>query len=309
MNRRQFISAGTFAGVGLTGLAGLGSFMTPVAAKTTGELDRRGDARLRLCSQVGGMVPGDSVPAKMANMKKYGMEAAEASGGVENNPQEFRKMADDAGLEVSAICWGSHDGDLCKEDTGRIDVLRDALKKALEGAGILGAKGVIYVPAFATQTTLSNQEIRKRCLDFLPEMGAFAKECHTSIILEPLCRMEAFFLRQIADAASICRDCGGVDSGVGVMGDFYHMDTEETSDFGAFVCGGPYMRHVHLAGGVSDPRRTLPGQNSRTFVDGFRGLKYIGYQNFCSFECGCSGDPEVEFPKAIEFLRAQWEEA
>lgn len=309
MNRRHFLAVGTFAGVGLTGLAGLGSFATPVAAKTTGELDRRAEAKLRLSSQVGGMVPGDTVPAKMANMKKYGIEAVEPHGGVVANPAEFKKMADDAGLEVSAICWGSHDGDLCKEDTGRINVVRDALKKALEAAGILGAKGVIYVPAFATQTTLSNQEIRKRCLEFLPEMGAFAKEHNTSVILEPLCRMEAFFLRQVADGASICRDCGGVDSGVAVMGDFYHMDTEEASDMGAFICGGPYVKHVHLAGGTTEPRRTLPGQNSRTFVDGFRGLKYIGYQNFCSLECGCSGDPAVEFPKAIDFLRAQWEEA
>ncbi|NQT88054.1 sugar phosphate isomerase/epimerase, partial [bacterium] len=38
-------------------------------------------------------------------------------------------------------------------------------------------------------------------------------------------------------------------------------------------------------------------------------LKLIGYQDYCSFECGCKGDKMVEIPKACDFLRKQWEEA
>ena len=53
----------------------------------------------------------------------------------------------------------------------------------------------------------------------------------------------------------------------------------------------------------------LPGQDERQFVDGFRGLKWIGYQDYCSFECGVRGDPQVEFPKSMAFLREQWEKA
>ena len=78
------------------------------------------------------------------------------------------------------------------------------------------------------------------------------------------------------------------------MGDFYHMFIEETSDLGAFISGGAYLHHVHLASRI----RVLPGQDDRQFVDGFRGLKLIGYQDFCSFECGCRGDREVEIPKS-----------
>ena len=125
--------------------------------------------------------------------------------------------------------------------------------------------------------------------------------------------MEAYFLRQVADGASIARDVlklAGLESGIGVMGDFYHMDAEETSQMGAFISGGSYLRHVHLAGGVENPRRTFPGENNMTFVDGFRGLKYIGYQGYCSFECGCANsDREAAFKQSIEFLRSQWDEA
>ena len=63
------------------------------------------------------------------------------------------------------------------------------------------------------------------------------------------------------------------------------------------------MHHVHLASRT----RELPGQDE-LFVDGFRGLKQIGFHDFCSFECGVSGDP-VEIPKSMAFLREQWEQA
>lgn len=306
MDRREFFGHGVLtAGLAATGTFGLSQAFGDVK---TAASDARKTAKLRISSQFGA-APGKSEEEKLANMKKYGCEAVEYHGSVVGKGAKYRKMADDAGLKVSVICWGSHKGDLCKEDKANIQLVRDDLKKALETAGELGAQGVIYVPAFAKETTLTNQEIRQRCLDFLPEMGQFAKKCNTSVILEPLCRLEAYFLRQVADAASIARDCGGPDSGVAVMGDFYHMDLEETSDMGAFISGGPYLKHVHLAGGKEEPRRKLPGQNATRFVDGFRGLKYIGYTGFCSFECGVVGDREVEFPKAIAFLRKEWDEA
>lgn len=303
MDRRQFFGSSLIAGIGLAGTG-----ISQVSAKTTAELDKRNVAKLRISSQLN-PAPGKSIEEKLANIKKYGCEAVEYPGNIVGKGKEYKKLADDHGLKVSAICWGSHGGDLCKEDPSRIQVVKDALKAALETAGELQAQGVIYVPAFASETTLSNQEIRKRCLDFLPEVGEFAVKNKTFIILEPLCRYEAFFLRQVADGASIARDCGGLAKGVAVMGDFYHMDSEETSDMGAFISAGEYLKHVHLAGGRAEPRRTFPGQNSLSFVDGFRGLKYIGYQGFCSFECGCAGDKAVEFPKSIEFLKKQWNEA
>ncbi|MBO7722828.1 MAG: sugar phosphate isomerase/epimerase [Thermoguttaceae bacterium] len=301
MNRRDFFSSAALLGA---------------AAAVGGSVKAESDSsacptKLRLSSQLG-IIPGDSIPEKLAKIKEWGCEAVEWGGDVVGCAEERRKMADDAGLLSSVICWGSHNGDMCSEDVSKRQPGIDDLKRAIEAAGILGCVGVIYVPAFNGQTKLNNFEIRQRCLEFLPEMGQFALAHNTKIILEPLCRMEAFFLRQVADGAAIARDCNGEagpDGGISVMGDFYHMDTEETSQMGAFICGGPYMRHVHLAGGVAAPRRTLPGQNCTRFVDGFRGLKMIGYKYFCSFECGVDGDKMVEVPKSIAFLRDQWEQA
>ncbi len=307
MNRRDFFGASAAMGLGLTTAAS-----TSFATQTTEEMDKRAEAKLRISSQLG-PAPGNSLEEKLEKMKKYGCDAVEYHGDCVGKGKEMRKKAEDAGLEVSVICWGSHNGDLCSDDVSKRQPGIDDLKKALETAGELGAYGVIYVPAFNGQTKLNNYEIRQRLMEFMPDVAKFANECGTSVILEPLCRMEAFFLRQVADGASISRDvlrAAKIDDGIGVMGDFYHMDTEETSQMGAFISAGSLLKHVHLAGGVENPRRTYPGENSMTFVDGFRGLKYIGYNKFCSFECGCAGeDKEKAFAQSIQFLRDQWAEA
>ena len=305
MNRRDFFGVGAALGVGVSVLPALG-------AQTFVETDKRDCAKLRISSQTG-PAPGNSLEEKLEKMKLYGCEAVEFGGECVGKGKEFLQKAENAGLNVSVICGGLRKGNLCSEDVQKRQPGIDALKKALETAGEMGAQGVIYVPAFNGQTKLTNPEIRALLLDFMPDLAKFAYDCKTNIILEPLCRMEAYFLRQVADGASIARDVlklAGVESGIGVMGDFYHMDTEETSQMGAFISGGSYLRHVHLAGGVENPRRTFPGENNMTFVDGFRGLKYIGYQGYCSFECGCANsDREAAFKQTISFLRSQWDEA
>jgi sugar phosphate isomerase/epimerase len=268
----------------------------------------RGDApqakpevKLKLSSQLG-VIPGRDLPEKLANLEKWGFDAAELPGDVVGNEKMFTEAIKNTKLAYSTICGapGGADGCLVSDVVEKRGPAIENLKRALATAGELGLPGVIYVPAFNGQTKLPNQEIRAILLDKLPELGEYAHKAGTYLILEPLNRKEAYFLRQVADAASIVRDCNS--PGLAVMGDFYHMYIEEPSDLGAFISGGRYVKHVHLASRI----RVLPGQDERQFVDGFRGLKWIGYPNYCSLECGVRGNPEEEIPKSVAFLRQQW---
>jgi len=205
-------------------------------------------------------------------------------------------------VSVSAVCAG-YEGCIISNDEAERQKAIDTIKTLLDAVGAIGSTGLIVVPAFHGQTELSSQEARPILIDNLREVGEHAASVGTCVLLEPLNRGECYFLRQLADAAAICRD---VDSeGVRMMGDFYHMGIEETSDRGAFISAGEYLRHVHLA----SLRRVLPGQDERSFVDGFRGLKEIGFTEYCSLECGCDGDPMEEIPKSVAFLNQQWAEA
>ncbi len=290
-NRRAFLAAS----------AALGLTATTPAVRGEKPQPKR-EASLKLSSQLG-VIPGKALEEKIAKMVKWGFQAVELPDDIVGKVDMYKKAIAGTGLKFSAVCWGSINGDIVSDVVEKRAPAIQKLKDALTAAGELGTTGVIYVPAFNGQTKLTNQEIRTLVVETLPAIGEHAVKVGSRLLLEPLNRKEAFFLRQLADGAAICRDCAS--PGICMMGDFYHMAIEETSDFAAFIAAGDYLHHVHLASRI----RVLPGQDERQFVDGFRGLKWIGYQDYCSFECGVKGDREVEIPKSMAFLRDQWQKA
>ncbi|MBI5834043.1 MAG: sugar phosphate isomerase/epimerase [Armatimonadetes bacterium] len=294
-DRRAFLKGVSVAGAGVAMASAAG------AATKVAVLDGTPAAALKMSSQQG-IIPGGSLPEKLAKMEKWGYDGIELDAGIVGRVEEIQKALANSKLKVSAIC--AADGPYIVTDEAQRKRAMDNAKRILDAAGQLGSTGVIMVPAFnGAQGQLLAGEARKLLIDMLRELGAHAVQAKSRMLLEPLNRGEAYFLRQLGDAASICRD---VDSpGIGLMGDFYHMRIEENSDMGAFISAGKYLHHVHLASW----QRNQPGSDQRSFVDGFRGLKWIGYQDYCSLECGIKGDREVELPKIVTFLRGQWEEA
>ena len=297
-DRRQFLASGAAVAASLATVA---SAASSLAAKP------KMDTTLKLSSQLG-VIPGkhdteESLRKKLAKMEEWGFDAAELPGDIVGKEKMFQEAIKDTKLVYSAVCFGSMNGDLVSEDAAKRGPAAEKLKQVLNSAAELKSTGVIYVPAFNGQTKLTNQEIRAILLDTLPAIGEHAVKVGSRLLLEPLNRQEAYFLRQVADGASICRDCKS--PAICMMGDFYHMFIEETSDLGAFISAGPLLHHVHLASRI----RVLPGQDERQFVDGFLGLKWIGFKDYCSFECGVRGDGNVEIPKSMAFLRDQWAKA
>ncbi len=297
VHRRGFLTGGAAAVAGAAFVPAMSA-----GAILADEPKPKPEAALKLSSQIT-VIPGKELPEKLATMEKMGFDGVEFFGDIVGNEKKYQDALRNTKLKISAICWGSCKGDLVSDVVEKRAGAIEAFKRVLTAAGALGSTGVIYVPAFNGQTKLTNQEIRKILLDTLPAIGEHAVQAGTRVVMEPLNRKEAYFLRQVADAASIARDCKS--PGICVMGDFYHMFIEETSDLGAFISAGSALHHVHLASRI----RVLPGQDERSFVDGFRGLKWIGYQDYCSFECGVRGDRAVEIPKSMAFLRDQWAKA
>lgn len=261
-------------------------------------------ARLRLSCQEG-VAPGKTLTEKLDFLEAHGFEGIEPwGGGLQGRVEEFQKALQGRKIRVSAVCAG-FDGVLISENEEVRQKAMRSIREILTAAGALGAVGMIVVPAFNGQTKLGHVEARELLVRLLPELGEHAHKAGTKILLEPLNRREAWFLRQLADAAAICRDVN--HPGVALMGDFWHMTWEEPSDFAAFVAAGKYLQHVHIA---SRKERKMPGEDpGDNYVDGFRGLKFIGYQNFISFECGSKGDPRQSIPAAVRLLREQWEAA
>lgn len=304
LDRRNFLK-NTLAGVAV--LAGGNRAVFASSTEKKSIADKSSKAKLNLSFQEG-IPPGKNLSEKFDFMEKHGVVGFEPGGrGLAKRIPEFKNALKGRNIKISAICAG-FDGFILSSDPAIRKQCRDTMNEIIIAAGELESIGVIMVPAFNAQKPVMphTQETRDFLCEQLDEMGNFAREHGTTVILEPLNRQEAFYLRLVADAASICRDID--NPGIKCMGDFWHMTREETSDMGAFISGGKYLQHVHVA---SRKRRSMPGEdgNADNYVDGFKGLKMIGYNKYVSFECGAQGDRNIVVPAAVELLRKHWEEA
>ena len=312
LNRRNFLKSsltGAAIAVGGTAVAACsGKATASVGCSDTQPCcAANSKAELKISFQEG-TAPGKDLKEKFDFFEKLGVVGFEPGGkGLKGRVPEIKEALKGRNIKVSAICAG-FDGFILSTDPAIRQQCMDTMKEIIAAAGELESTGVIIVPAFNRQVPVMphTQETR----DFLCEqfniMGTFAQEHGTTVILEPLNRQEAFYLRLVADAASICRDIN--NPGVTCLGDFWHMTWEETCDMGAFLSAGKYLQHVHIA---SRKRRKTPGEDGEAdnYVSGFKGLKMLGYDKYVSFECGAVGEREIVVPAAVELLRKQWEEA
>ena len=313
LNRRNFLKVGLSGAAMAVGGTTLASCTgKPASTEAAPAAQFAGipyqSAQLNLSLQEG-VAPGDSLNEKLDFMEKNGVVGLEPGGGdLAKRVNELKQALNGRNIKISAICAGFKGFILSTDPKVRQECM-DTKKEILAAAGEVGSVGVIIVPAFNGQKPCMphTQETRDFLCEQFNELGNFAHEHGTTVIFEPLNRKEAFYLRQVADAASLCRDIN--NPGVRCMGDFWHMSWEETSDMGAFISAGEYLQHVHVA---SLKRRSMPGEDGEAdnYVEGFKGLKAIGYNKYVSFVCGCqSEDKAAAVVNALNLLRKQWEEA
>ena len=296
MDRRNFHKVGA---------AGLAVASTPFTALTSCSPSNKKTGVLNISFQEK-TAPGNSLDEKFDYMEKLGVTGFEPHGNqLITRFNEFQQALKGRNIKVSAICAGFK-GFILAEDPAVKAEFDSTMRELIAAAGEIGSTGVIMVPAFNRQKPCMPHSLETRAYlcEQMHELGEYALQHNTTVILEPLNRKEAHYLRLVSDAAAICRD--SASAGVKCMGDFWHMQ-EETSDYAALLSAGTeYLQHVHIA---SRGERKMPGEDGEldTYVDGFRALKEMGYDKYVSFECGCKGDREISVPAAVELIRSQWE--
>ena len=305
MDRRKFIT-NSMLGAASVAVAASGTSLLTSCASAEKKIEVP-SPELRLSFQEG-IAPGESLTEKLDYMESLGVVGLEPGGGnLAGRVNELQQALSGRNIQISAICAG-FGGFILAEDPKVKAEFDSTMRDIIAAAGELGSTGVIMVPAFNWQNSSKPHtlETREYLCEQMHELGEYALKHKTTVILEPLNRKEAHYLRQVADAAAICRD--SKSAGVKCMGDFWHMQ-EETSDYAAFLSAGKeYLQHVHVA---SRGRRIMPGEDGEldNYVEGFRALKQLEYPYYVSFECGTKGDRNQTVKAAVELLRAQWEQA
>ena len=300
LDRRDFLKTG-LVGTAAVALGSCTSFCS------TGRNERVSKAELKISFQEG-IAPGENLNQRLDFMEEHGVVGLEARGrGLPGRVQEIKDAIRGRNVKVSAVVAG-FDGFIISADPEVRETFDRTMRAQIVAAGELESTGVIFVPAFNRQVPIMPHtlETREYLCEAVAKLGDFAQSHGTTVIFEPLNRREAFFQRQVADAAAVCRD---VDNpGVTCMGDFWHMTWEETCDYAAFMSAGKYLQHVHIA---SRRTRRMPGENgdADNYIAGFKALKMLDYDKYVSFECGTDGDRNETVPAALELIRKQWEEA
>ncbi|MHB0876172.1 MAG: sugar phosphate isomerase/epimerase family protein [Anaerolineae bacterium] len=251
-----------------------------------------------------GMLPGESLPAKLAAAESWGFEGIELSqAGLPERLPDVRSAFAGRSIRVSTIC-GSGRQDIVTADAAERGRRAASVRMLLDCAGELGAEGLVFVPIRQPErlpdlTPLygERQLAEEMCVAILGDLASYAAARGTRLLLEPLIRYEAWFVRSLPDAAAIC---GRVDSpGLAVMGDLFHMATEEDDVPTSIRLAGAWLRHIHLA----DSNRLQPGTGHTDFVAAFRALRDGGYDGYMALECSIRGDHAVALPETAGYLR------
>jgi sugar phosphate isomerase/epimerase len=252
------------------------------------------------------LIPGKTLAEKLQKIEKYGFEGIEIWGN--DLPQRFKEIKDALSvsrIELSTICSG-YGGDLLGSDRKIREMAIEGIKERLKLCAELGGVGVITVPTFGGPKIpdlypwyADVREIEKKILiEECRILGEFADDFSVYVLLEPLNRYETHLINRLQQAVEICESVG--KEHIKIMADFFHMNIEEADIAKSIEDAGSYIMHVHLA----DSNRLLPGYGHTDFKSGFNALKKINYRNFMALECRIPGDPDIELPKCVKYLKS-----
>lgn len=252
------------------------------------------------------LVPGDSLEEKLNNLEKYGFDGIELQGrGIFERGEEIKKSLSKSPIKASTICAGFSGCPLDSKREERERAIAD-IKKLLEIASEIGAVGLIIVPVFGPPKIpdlspyATDIELEKRLfVDILKEIGDYASNLNSLLLVEPLNRYETHFLNRLEQTIEICEKVNSPR--IKIMADFFHMSIEEPDIAKSLEKAGDWVAHIHLA----DSNRKLPGQGHTNFKGPFAALKKIGYNQYMALECGILGNPEEELPKCVKYLKGQ----
>ncbi len=253
------------------------------------------------------LIPGDSTLERMEKAEEYGFEGMEILGkGLPGRIEEIKEGLATSKIKVSTVCLG-YSGDLLGPNRESRERAIKSIKDILRICAEIECVGLIVVPTFGGPKISDLYpwhkditEVEKKILiEECRIIEDYAEDVDAYLILEPLNRYETHLINRLEQAVEVCEAVGGEH--VKVMADFFHMNIEEADIAASLREAADHIVHIHLA----DSNRLVPGRGHINFRDGFSVLKEIGYKYFMAIECMMDGNPNIELPKSLNYLKQQ----
>ena len=210
-------------------------------------------------------------------------------------PQSFERVAGIAtslGLQTPALiaAWGrGHAGearDLASTDEAARTYAVSYARKCVDLSAGMGGPviEICAVPGAAEEypnCSIPLDIARRNFMRSAAEIAEYAERKGVPVAIEAINRFEGYpgLLNSIADAMTVVE---AIDSpNLGVLGDCFHINIEDTSVNDALTRAGDRLLHIHLA----DSNRAAPGSGHIDFLQLLRTLHAIDYQGYMAVDC------------------------
>ena len=225
---------------------------------------------------------GEDICVGIARLARFGYDGVDFVGEPNQyNAEKIRKCLQENKITASSICaiFNAERDFVSSQSKVRSQAV-EYVKSCVDFASEIGAKA-ISVQASACMKINAEAPFEQEwqwAVNGLKEAGQYAMQSNIRLTLEAWNRYETYFINRLDQALAMVQDVGLPN--VGVMGDTYHMNIEETNLGDAIRNVGDKLYYLHIA----DSNRAAPGKGHIDFKEVAKALRDIGYDGWVSME-------------------------
>lgn len=225
---------------------------------------------------------GENIADGIRRLAKFGYDGVDFVGEPDQfDTAEICRLLKENNIEASSICAiFTNERDFVSDDPVIRKQAVEYMKKCVDFSVAIGAKSI------STQMT-ANMKIDadapfetawKWAVEGLKEAGEYALKNNIRLTLEAWNRYETYLITKLDMALKMVNEVGLEN--VGVMGDTFHMNIEESNMGDAIRNVGKKLYYLHIA----DSNRAAPGRGHIDFEEIAQALKDIDYNGWISME-------------------------
>ena len=225
---------------------------------------------------------GENIADGIRRLAKFGYDGVDFVGEPDQfDTAEICRLLKENNIEASSICAiFTNERDFVSDDPVIRKQAVEYMKKCVDFSVAIGAKSI------STQVT-ANMKIDadapfetawKWAVEGLKEAGEYALKNNIRLTLEAWNRYETYLITKLDMALKMVNEVGLEN--VGVMGDTFHMNIEESNMGDAIRNVGKTLYYLHIA----DSNRAAPGRGHIDFEEIAQALKDIDYNGWISME-------------------------
>jgi sugar phosphate isomerase/epimerase len=225
---------------------------------------------------------GEDISKGIVRLAKFGYDGVDFVGEPSQyDTAKIRTLLNENKIEASSICaiFNSERDFVSSSPKIRAQAIQ-YVKDCVDFATVIQAKAISVQATACMKINAEAGEEEEWAwgVSGIREAGLYAEEKGIRLTLEAWNRYETYLINRLDQALAMVKEINLPN--VGVMGDTYHMNIEETNLGDAIRNVGDKLYYLHIA----DSNRAAPGRGHMNFDEIATALRDINYKGWVSME-------------------------